>query len=287
MGDKHKPADIAKAAVEHAGKNDVQVLILDTAGRLHIDEEMMAELVQIKEQVAVFQTILVVDAMTGQDAVNVAKMFDEKIGIDGVVLTKLDGDTRGGAALSIRAVTGKPILYAGMGEKLSDLEQFYPDRMASRILGMGDVLTLIEKAQEEFDEEKAKKLEQKMKKAEFDFEDYLDSMSQMKKMGGLSSILAMMPGLGGAKMPDIDDAAAEKNMARTEAIIYSMTLAERRNPSLLNPSRKRRIAQGAGVDIAEVNRLVKQFEQARKMMKQMPGMMKKGRKGMFQGFPFS
>lgn len=287
MGDKHKPADIAKAAVEHAGKNDVQVLILDTAGRLHIDEEMMAELAQIKEQVAVFQTILVVDAMTGQDAVNVAKMFDEKIGIDGVVLTKLDGDTRGGAALSIRAVTGKPILYAGMGEKLSDLEQFYPDRMASRILGMGDVLTLIEKAQEEFDEEKAKKLEQKMKKAEFDFEDYLDSMSQMKKMGGLSSILAMMPGLGGAKMPDIDDAAAEKNMARTEAIIYSMTLAERRNPSLLNPSRKRRIAQGAGVDIAEVNRLVKQFEQARKMMKQMPGMMKKGRKGMFQGFPFS
>ena len=287
MGDKHKPADIAKAAVEHAGKNDVQVLILDTAGRLHIDEEMMAELVQIKEQVAVFQTILVVDAMTGQDAVNVAKMFDEKIGIDGVVLTKLDGDTRGGAALSIRAVTGKPILYAGMGEKLSDLEQFYPDRMASRILGMGDVLTLSEKAQEEFDEEKAKKLEQKMKKAEFDFEDYLDSMSQMKKMGGLSSILAMMPGLGGAKMPDIDDAAAEKNMARTEAIIYSMTLAERRNPSLLNPSRKRRIAQGAGVDIAEVNRLVKQFEQARKMMKQMPGMMKKGRKGMFQGFPFS
>ena len=287
MGDKHKPADIAKAAVEHAGKNDVQVLILDTAGRLHIDEEMMAELVQIKEQVAVFQTILVVDAMTGQDAVNVAKMFDEKIGIDGVVLTKLDGDTRGGAALSIRAVTGKPILYAGMGEKLSDLEQFYPDRMASRILGMGDVLTLIEKAQEEFDEEKAKKLEQKMKKAKFDFEDYLDSMSQMKKMGGLSSILAMMPGLGGAKMPDIDDAAAEKNMARTEAIIYSMTLAERRNPSLLNPSRKRRIAQGAGVDIAEVNRLVKQFEQARKMMKQMPGMMKKGRKGMFQGFPFS
>lgn len=287
MGDKHKPADIAKAAVEHAGKNDVQVLILDTAGRLHIDEEMMAELVQIKEQVAVFQTILVVDAMTGQDAVNVAKMFDEKIGIDGVVLTKLDGDTRGGAALSIRAVTGKPILYAGMGEKLSDLEQFYPERMASRILGMGDVLTLIEKAQEEFDEEKAKKLGQKMKKAEFDFEDYLDSMSQMKKMGGLSSILAMMPGLGGAKMPDIDDAAAEKNMARTEAIIYSMTLAERRNPSLLNPSRKRRIAQGAGVDIAEVNRLVKQFEQARKMMKQMPGMMKKGRKGMFQGFPFS
>ena len=224
--------------------------------------------------------------MTGQDAVNVAGTFDEKIGIDGVILTKLDGDTRGGAALSIRAVTGKPILYAGMGEKLSDLEQFYPDRMASRILGMGDVLTLIEKAQEEFDEEKAKKLEDKMRKNEFDFEMYLESMSQMKKMGGLSSILGMMPGLGGGKMPEIDEAAAEKNMARTEAIIYSMTLEERQNPALLNPSRKRRIAQGAGVDIAEVNRLVKQFEQAKKMMKQMPGMMKKGKRGLFKGFPF-
>ncbi len=286
MGDKNKPVDIAKAAVEHATKNDFNVVIIDTAGRLHIDEEMMAELIEIKENVAVSQTILVVDSMTGQDAVNVAGMFDEKIGIDGVVLTKLDGDTRGGAALSIRAVTGKPILYVGMGEKLSDLEQFYPDRMASRILGMGDVLTLIEKAQEEFDEEKAKKLEQKMKKAEFDFEDYLDSMSQMKKMGGLTSILGMMPGMGAMKMPEIDEAAAEKNMARTEAIIYSMTLEERRNPSVLNPSRKRRIAQGAGVDIAEVNRLVKQFEQARKMMKQMPGMMKKGKRGMFKGFPF-
>ena len=286
MGDKNKPVNIAKAAIEHASKNDFNVVIIDTAGRLHIDEEMMAELIEIKENVAVSQTILVVDSMTGQDAVNVAGMFDEKIGIDGVVLTKLDGDTRGGAALSIRAVTGKPILYVGMGEKLSDLEQFYPDRMASRILGMGDVLTLIEKAQEEFDEEKAKKLEQKMKKAEFDFEDYLDSMSQMKKMGGLSSILGMMPGMGAMKMPEIDEAAAEKNMARTEAIIYSMTLEERRNPSVLNPSRKRRIAQGAGVDIAEVNRLVKQFEQARKMMKQMPGMMKKGKRGMFKGFPF-
>lgn len=286
MGDKNKPVNIAKAAIEHATKNDFNVVIIDTAGRLHIDEEMMAELIEIKENVAVSQTILVVDSMTGQDAVNVAGMFDEKIGIDGVVLTKLDGDTRGGAALSIRAVTGKPILYVGMGEKLSDLEQFYPDRMASRILGMGDVLTLIEKAQEEFDEEKAKKLEQKMKKAEFDFEDYLDSMSQMKKMGGLSSILGMMPGMGAMKMPEIDEAAAEKNMARTEAIIYSMTLEERRNPSVLNPSRKRRIAQGAGVDIAEVNRLVKQFEQARKMMKQMPGMMKKGKRGMFKGFPF-
>ena len=200
------------------------------------------------------------------------------IGIDGVILTKLDGDTRGGAALSIRAVTGKPIFYAGMGEKLSDLEQFYPDRMASRILGMGDVLTLIEKAQEDFDEERAKKIEQKMRKNEFDFEMYLESMSQMKKMGGLSSILGMMPGLGmgAGKMPDIDEAAAEKSLSRTEAIIYSMTPEERQNPSLLNPSRKRRIAVGAGVDIAEVNRLVKQFEQMKKMMKQMPGMMKEG-----------
>ena len=261
MGDKNTPVNIAKAAVEHATKNDFNVLIIDTAGRLHVDEDMMAELIQIKENVAVSQTILVVDAMTGQDAVNVAKTFDEKIGIDGVVLTKLDGDTRGGAALSIRAVTGKPILYAGMGEKLSDLEQFYPDRMASRILGMGDVLTLIEKAQNELDEEKAKKLEEKMRKNEFDFEMYLESMSQMKKMGGLSSILGMMPGLGGGKMPEIDEGAAEKNMARTEAIIFSMTVEERQNPSLLNPSRKRRIAQGAGVDIAEVNRLVKQFDQ--------------------------
>ena len=286
MGDKNRPVDIAKAAVEHAEKNDFNVLIIDTAGRLHIDEDMIAELISIKENVPVSQTLLVVDSMTGQDAVNVAGTFDEKIGIDGVILTKLDGDTRGGAALSIRAVTGKPILYAGMGEKLSDLEQFYPDRMASRILGMGDVLTLIEKAQTDLDEEKAKKLEEKMRKNEFDFEMYLESMSQMKKMGGLSSILGMMPGLGAGKMPDIDEAAAEKNMARTEAIIYSMTPQERQNPSLLNPSRKRRIAQGAGVDIAEVNRLVKQFEQAKKMMKQMPGMMKKGKRGMFKGLPF-
>lgn len=290
MGDKNSPVNIAKAAMEHAAKNDFNIVIIDTAGRLHIDEDMMAELIQIKENVTVHQTVLVVDAMTGQDAVNVAKTFDERIGIDGVILTKLDGDTRGGAALSIRAVTGKPIFYAGMGEKLSDLEQFYPDRMASRILGMGDVLTLIEKAQEDFDEERAKKIEQKMRKNEFDFEMYLESMSQMKKMGGLSSILGMMPGLGmgAGKMPDIDEAAAEKSLSRTEAIIYSMTPEERQNPSLLNPSRKRRIAVGAGVDIAEVNCLVKQFEQMKKMMKQMPGMMKKGRRGggMFGKLPF-
>jgi signal recognition particle subunit SRP54 len=287
MGDKNKPVNIAKAAVEHAAKNGYNVVIIDTAGRLHIDEEMMQELIEIKEHVDVAQTILVVDAMTGQDAVNVASTFDEKIGIDGVVLTKLDGDTRGGAALSIRSVTGKPILYVGMGEKLSDLEQFYPDRMASRILGMGDVLTLIEKAQEEIDENKAKEMEQRLKKAEFNFDDYLESMSQVKKLGGLNSILGMMPGMGAGKMPDIDETAAEKSMARTEAIIHSMTPKERSNPALLNPSRKRRIANGAGVDISEVNRLVKQFEQMKKMMKQMPGMMggKGGKRGRFK-LPF-
>jgi signal recognition particle subunit SRP54 len=288
MGDKENPVTIAKAAVEYAKKNQFNVLIVDTAGRLHVDEEMMAELIKIKEATDVFQTILVVDAMTGQDAVNVATTFDEKVGVDGVVLTKLDGDTRGGAALSIRAVTGKPILFAGMGEKLSDLEQFYPDRMASRILGMGDVLTMIEKAQENIDEEKAKELEKKMRKNQFDFEMYLDSMSQMKKMGGLSAMMGMMPGMGMGmgKMPDVDTDAAEKQMARTEAIIYSMTLEERRNPKLMNPSRKRRIAAGAGVDISEVNRLVKQFEQMQKMMKKMPGMMggKRGRRGGFGGF---
>ena len=285
MGTKNRPADIAKAAVEHARKEECNVLIIDTAGRLHVDEEMMEELVEIKQAVDVFQTLLVVDAMTGQDAVNVASTFNDKIGIDGVVLTKLDGDTRGGAALSIRAVTGKPILYAGMGEKLSDLEQFYPERMASRILGMGDVLTMIEKAQENLDEEKAKELEQKMRKNEFDFDMYLESVNQMKKMGGLSSMLGMMPGLGGGKMPEIDTDEAEKNMKRIESIIYSMTPQERKNPGLLNPSRKNRIAKGAGVEIADVNRLVKQFEQMKKRMKKMPGMMgnKRGKRGMFKG----
>ena len=276
MGDKNRPVDIAKAAVEHAVKNDNRLVILDTAGRLHIDEEMMDELTQIKEQVDVAQTILVVDSMTGQDAVNVASTFDEKIGIDGVILTKLDGDTRGGAALSIRAVTGKPILYAGMGEKLSDLEQFYPDRMASRILGMGDMLTLIEKAEAEMDQEKALEMEKRFKRAEFSFDDYLESMNQMRRMGGLSKVLSMMPGMGGSQLAQIEDAMDEKKMARIEGIIYSMTPEERANPSVINPSRKRRIAAGAGVPVAEVNRLVKQFEQARKMMKQMPQMMKKG-----------
>ena len=291
MGDKNRPADIAKAALAHAQKNGNNIVILDTAGRLHIDEDMMAELQQIKEAVEVHQTILVVDAMTGQDAVNVAESFHNKIGIDGVIVTKLDGDTRGGAALSIKAVTGRPILYVGMGEKLSDLEQFYPDRMASRILGMGDVLTLIEKAGAELDEEKAMQMADKMKKAQFDFEDYLMSMEQMRKMGGLSSIMSMMPRLGGLggknKLPDLDSPENDKKMARMEAIIYSMTPEERKNPDLLNPSRKHRIAKGAGVDISEVNRMVKQFNESRKMMKKLPGMMggKGGKKGRFR-LPF-
>ena len=271
MGDSHKPVNIAKAAMEHAEKNGHNLVILDTAGRLQIDEEMMDELVEIKEAVTVHQTLLVVDAMTGQDAVNVAETFNNKIGTDGVIITKMDGDTRGGAALSIRAVTGKPILYVGMGEKLSDLEQFYPDRMASRILGMGDVMTLIEKAQADIDDEKAKEMEERFKKNKFDFNDYLESMNQMKKMGGMSSILSMIPGM--SQIKDIDSVVDEKALGKIEAIILSMTPKERANPDLLNPSRKHRIAKGAGVDIAEVNRLVKQFEQSKKMMKQLPGMM--------------
>ena len=292
MGDNQKPANIAKAALEHAEKNGNNVIILDTAGRLHIDEEMMEELQEIKNTVEVHQSILVVDAMTGQDAVNVAENFNEKIGIDGVIVTKLDGDTRGGAALSIKAVTGCPILYVGMGEKLSDLEQFYPDRMASRILGMGDVLSLIEKAGEEIDEEQARKMTEKLKKSQFDFEDYLESMKQMRKMGGLGSIMNMLPGLGGmgglgkGKMPDIDADDAEQKMARVEAIIYSMTIKERQNPDIITLQRKRRIAAGAGVDISEVNKMMKQFEQMRKMMKSFPGMMGgKGKKGKFK-MPF-
>lgn len=287
MGINHSPVDIAKAAVEHARKNDNNVVLLDTAGRLQIDETLMQELVDIKEAVNVHETILVVDAMTGQEAVNVSSTFDEKIGIDGVVLTKLDGDTRGGAALSIRAVTGKPILYVGMGEKMSDLEQFYPERMASRILGMGDVLSLIEKAEVDMDEDKARDMERRMKKAEFTFDDYLESMSQMKKMGGLSSILSMMPGVNNAQMAQMESAMDEKKMARIEGMIYSMTPEERRNPSIMTPSRKKRIAKGAGVEMSDVNRLVKQFDSAKKMMKKMPQMMggKKGRKGGFQ-LPF-
>ena len=281
MGTSNSPVNIAKAAIESAAKNRNNVVILDTAGRLHIDEQMMEELIAIKENVAVDQTILVVDAMTGQDAVNVAKSFDEKIGLDGIIVTKLDGDTRGGAALSIRAVTGKPILFVGMGEKLSDLEPFHPDRMASRILGMGDVLTLIEKAQNSIDEDKAKAMEQKLRKAEFDFNDFLEQFDQIKQMGSMTDILNMIPGMSGkiseADMPD------EKSVGRTVAIIKSMTEEERRRPEILNPSRKNRIAKGAGVSIAEVNRLVKQFDQTRKMMKQMSGMMGKKRRGGFGG----
>ncbi|WP_148410565.1 signal recognition particle protein [Murimonas intestini] len=286
MGDKISPVDIAKAAVEHARSHNLNVVILDTAGRLHVDEEMMEELIRIKDSIQVDQTILVVDAMTGQDAVNVSEMFNQKVGIDGVILTKLDGDTRGGAALSIKATCGKPILYTGMGEKLSDLEQFYPDRMASRILGMGDVMSLIEKAQANIDEEKARNMEQKLKKAQFGFDDYLESMNQLKNMGGISSVLSMMPGMG-SKMKDLESAVDEKKMAGIEAMILSMTPKERANPDILNPSRKKRIASGAGVDISEVNKLVKQFEQARKMMKQVPGMMggKGGKRGKFK-LPF-
>lgn len=275
MGNKHKPVNIARAALEYAEKNGFQVVILDTAGRLHIDETMMEELQEVKANVTIDQSLLVVDAMTGQDAVNVAEQFDQKVGIDGVILTKLDSDTRGGAALSIRAVTGKPILYVGVGEKLSDLEQFYPDRMASRILGMGDILTLIDKAQAEIDEDKAKEMERKFRKAEFNFEDYLDQLNQMKKMGGIKDILNMMPGMSSQlKGMDIDD----DMFKGVESIIFSMTLEERRNPDIINPSRKRRIARGAGVDIGEVNKLMKQFEQGKKMMKQMSGMMN-GRRG--------
>ena len=284
MGTEKRPVDIAKAAYEHAKKNGCNVLIIDTAGRLHIDDDMMNELIDIKEGMTVDRILLVVDSMTGQDAVNVAAAFNEKLDIDGLILTKLDGDTRGGAALSIRAVTGKPIIYAGMGEKLSDLEQFYPDRMASRILGMGDILTLIEKAEAEIDEEKAKEMEKKLRKAEFDFNDYLEQMQQMKKMGGLSSILSMLPGMGLPSDIEIDD----KALARVEAIIYSMTKEERAKPAIINPRRKQRIAKGAGVDISEVNRLIKQFEQGKKMMKQMNGMMsgKKVKRGLFKKMPF-
>jgi signal recognition particle subunit SRP54 len=285
MGDNHSPVNIAKAAIEHAKSNGMNVVILDTAGRLHIDEEMMQELIQVKEQVTVDHTVLVVDAMTGQDAVNVAQNFQEQIGITGVILTKLDGDTRGGAALSIRSVTGCPILYVGMGEKLDDLEQFHPDRMTSRILGMGDILTLIDKAQNAVDEDKAKELEQKFRKAEFSFDDFLDQMQQVKKMGGMKDILGMLPGMG-SQLDNID--IDDKAMVRVESIIYSMTKEERANPDIINPSRKKRIAEGAGVPIAEVNRLCKQFEQSKKLMKQMSGMMG-GRKGARMGkfkFPF-
>ena len=278
--DKHEflPPDIAKNAVGYAQQNGYNIVILDTAGRLQIDKDMMDELHEIKEKVTVDDSILVVDAMTGQDAVNVASAFEEKVGIDGVILTKLDGDTRGGAALSIRATVGKPILYVGMGEKLDDLQQFYPDRMASRILGMGDVMTLIEKAQQNVNEEQARAMEQKLRKASFGFDDYLASMDQMKKMGGMKSVLSMIPGVSSSQMSQFEDAIDENAMARTEAIIYSMTPKERSNPDILTPSRRARVAKGAGVSIDEVNRLCRQFEQSRKLMKQYGSMLKGGKK---------
>jgi len=263
---------IAKAAYEEAKKTSCNVLIIDTAGRLHIDEEMMQELKDIKDAVPVDVTILTTDAMTGQDAVNAALEFSEKVGIDGVIMTKLDGDTRGGAALSIRAVTGKPIYFAGMGEKLTELQEFYPDRMAQRILGMGDVMTLIEKAQENADREKAAQTAKHIKKGDFNYNDFLDSMTQMRKMGGLSAVMGMLPGMGNINADSLD----ESGLKKVEAIIFSMTEKERENPKIMNPSRKNRIARGAGVDIADVNRLVKQFEQMQKMMKQVAGMSRHG-----------
>lgn len=280
LGDKVNPVEIARRAVEEARAQHYNVVILDTAGRLQIDEKLMEELQNIKKAVDVQWTVLTVDAMTGQEAVNVAETFTQEVGIDGVILTKCDGDTRGGAALSIKAMTGKPILYLGMGEKLDDLEQFHPDRMAGRILGMGDVLSLIEKAQKNIDEDKTKETMGKLTRGKFDYNDFMDQMEQMHKLGGLGGIMKLLPGMSG--LGDIDLEDTEKKMNRVKAIIQSMTAKERANPDLINPSRKRRIAQGAGVDIAEVNRMVKQFEQMRKMMKQFGGMMrnKHGRGGL-------
>ena len=287
MGTDHKPVEIVQEALKYAKQKNINLVFIDTAGRLHVDEDMMNELKDVKSEIDITYTLLTVDAMTGQDAVNVAKTFNEEIGIDGVVLTKLDGDTRGGAALSIRAVTGKPIMYAGMGEKLTDLEPFYPDRMASRILGMGDVETLIEKAQNAIDEEQAKEMSDKIRKATFDFNDFLDQMEQVQKMGSMSDLIGMIPGMS-QKLGniEIDDNA----LAKPKAIIQSMTPQERENPDLINVSRKNRIAKGCGLDIAEVNRFMKQFEQSRKMMKQMSNMMggkgsKKRRRGGMR-FPF-
>ncbi len=286
MGDNVNPVKIAKKSLEYAAANNENVVIFDTAGRLQIDEELMQELINIKKNVTVHKTLLVVDAMIGQDSVNVAKDFNEKVGVDGLILSKMDGDTRGGAALSIKAVTGVPILYVGMGEKLSDLEQFYPDRMANRILGMGDVLTLIDKVMaesEEVDKDKEKDMRDRLKKGKFDFNDYLESMNQMKKMGGLSSMLGLMPNMGISK-DDLEGAIDDKQLKQMEAIVLSMTKKERSNPKILNPQRKHRIAKGAGVDIAVVNRFIKQFEQTQKLMKQMPGLMGGKKRGPFGGF---
>lgn len=278
------PVEIAKAAVAHANMKQNDLVILDTAGRLHIDEKLMDELLNIKKAVNPHEILLVVDSMTGQDAVIVSESFNQKLGIDGIVLTKLDGDTRGGAALSVKAVTGKPIKFAGMGEKLSDLEPFFPDRMASRILGMGDVLGLIEKAQEAFDEKKALELEKKMRTMQFTLEDYMEQMQQIKKMGPLSSVLGMIPGVDSKALKDIDNEENEKKMLRTTAIIQSMTRKERNDPSILNGNRKKRVAAGSGSTIQEVNRLLKDFEEMKKLMKMMTDMGKRGKKGGFGKF---
>lgn len=280
--DNTNAVQIAGKALKHAENNGFDVVIIDTAGRLHIDEQLMNELVEIKSTVKPHEILLVVDSMTGQDAVNVASSFNEKIGIDGVILTKLDGDTRGGAALSVKSVTGKPIKFAGMGEKLSDLEPFYPDRMASRILGMGDVLSLIEKAQESFDEKKALEMEKKFRTMQFTLEDFLEQMQQLKNLGPLNQIIGMMPGMSSKQLKGID--IDEKKMVHYEAIIQSMTRKERRDPHIINASRKKRISAGSGTSIQDVNSLLKRFEELKKMMKQMTDM-QKSKKGMFK-MPF-
>ena len=264
--------EIASRALKEAENKGHDLMIIDTAGRLHINEELMDELVRIKATVKPHEIILVVDSMTGQDAVNVAASFNEKIGLDGLILTKLDGDTRGGAALSVKSVTGKPIKFVGLGEKLSDLEPFYPDRMASRILGMGDVLSLIEKAQESFDEKKAMEMEKKLRSQQFTLEDFLDQMQQLKNMGSLNQILGMIPGLSPKQLQGVD--IDEKKMAHFEAIIKSMTMKERLEPSVINASRKKRIAAGSGTSIQDINNLLKRFEELKKMMKQMTEMTK-------------
>ncbi|MDD3570801.1 MAG: signal recognition particle protein, partial [Lachnospiraceae bacterium] len=283
MGDKLSPVEISKKALEYAAENRNDVILIDTAGRLHINEELMDELKNIKAEVRPQEILLVVDAMTGQDAVTVAESFDGQLGVDGIIMTKLDGDARGGAALSVRSVTNKPIKYIGMGEKMEDLEPFYPDRMASRILGMGDVLSLIEKAQMNIDEKAAAELEKKMRENDFTLEDFLSQMQQIKKMGPLKDLMGMIPGMNQINMDALDKVDTEKEMKHLEAIIQSMTKEERNNPSILNGPRKKRIANGSGRTIAEVNRLLKQFEEMKKMMKQMTSMTK-GKKGKFK-FP--
>ena len=281
---KENPVKIAQEAIKYAKDYGHDIVILDTAGRLHVDEELMQELQNIKSTVEPHEILLVIDSMTGQDSVNVAESFNNALGIDGVILTKLDGDTRGGAALSVRAVTGKPIKFVGMGEKLDELEPFYPDRMASRILGMGDVLSLLDKVQNEMDEEKALKAVERLKNDQFDMNDLLDQMKQIRGMGPLGKILEMIPGVAG-KLDDEAAAAGEKELATMEAIINSMTKAERANPEIINPNRKRRIAAGSGTDVSQVNRLLKQHKQMKDMMKQMKNFGKKGGKRRMPFFP--